>query len=143
LANLRPPADQGDNGFECVGDVTFYDRNPFIIDTLEKVEIDSFKLHIFKDFIASAQAKDIQVVVSFSPVSRPLSQRTLDLLRYYKSMLNEMDVAFFDFVEPAYQDKQLFIDLIHMDGVGAELFSREFGARLDSLRHQSILVSEL
>ena len=143
LSNMRPPADRGDNGFECVGDVRFYDRNPFIVDTLDKVEIDSFKLDIFKSFITSAKEKSIPVIVSFSPVSSQLSDNVQELLDFYQTLLRDMDVVFLNFAAPEYADKNLFIDLIHMDSTGAEIFSRDFGARLASLCRQSIFVSEL
>lgn len=125
--NLRTGANNVDNGFEQVGDVKFHDRNPFDIDLMQQVEIDSFKLGILQDFIASARARNIAVYASFSPVSEPLSERTADVMRVYKDIFAAAEVPFLDFATAAYEDKSLFIDLTHMDGIGAERFSREFG----------------
>jgi hypothetical protein len=133
LDNLRGSGIKADNGYEVMGDFTFHDRNPFIVDQLDTVEIDSFKLSIVKKFITSARAKNINVIVSFSPVSEPLSEKVQQVVHFYEQLFTEMDVPFLNFATPEYQNKEIFLDLIHMDGVGAELFSREFGETLSRM----------
>ncbi len=137
LDNLRGSRQVVDNGYEVMGDFSFHDRNPFIVDVLDTVEIDSFKLDIVKKFITSAQAKNIHVVIAFSPVSQPLSDKTLFTLNFYQQLFTEMDVPFLNFATPEYENKELFLDLIHMDGVGAEIFSRQFGQKLADLETQN------
>lgn len=130
LDNLRDSGAKADNGYEVMGDFSFHDRNPFIVDVLDSVEIDSFKLDIVKKFITSARSKNINVIVSFSPVSQPLSEKTLSIISFYEQLFADMGVPFLNFARTEYQDKDIFLDLIHMDGVGAERFSREFGHTL-------------
>ncbi len=130
LDNLRGNGGKADNGYEVMGDFSFHDRNPFIVDVLESVEIDSFKLDIVKKFITSARDKNVTVIISFSPVSQPLSEKAHRVVQFYEQLFTEMDVPFVNFATPKYHDKAIFLDLIHMDGVGAELFSREFGQTL-------------
>ncbi len=142
LDNFRAHPSQADNGYEVMGDFTFHDRNPFIVDVLDEVEIDSFKVNIVKKFIISAREKNVNVFVSFSPVSQPLSRKTLQIISFYNELFAEMNVPFLNFATPDYENKDFFLDLIHLDGIGAELFSRDFGqalARLSSAQKSSFV----
>ena len=137
LDNFHSHPDNVDNGYEMIGDSRFHDRNPFILDTLEKVEIDSFKLNILHKFISSAREHGVMCVASFSPVSEPLSGRTHGILQFYSDIFADMNVPFLNFATSDYKNymnKDLFIDIIHMDETGADIFSLDFAEKLLNLR---------
>ncbi|MBN1481246.1 hypothetical protein EH223_02570 [candidate division KSB1 bacterium] len=133
LANLREKPSRVDNGYEIIGKSEFYDRNPFLIDVVQDAEIDSFKLHILKKFITSAQERNINVAIVFSPVSEKISRQAQHILYFYSELFESMHVPFLNFATEDYADKDLFFDIIHMNGVGADLFSRAFARRFSAL----------
>jgi hypothetical protein len=142
LENFRSPVDNVDNGYEVMGDMKYHDRNPFIVDRLNTVEIDSFKLEILQKFITSAHAQNVNVIASFSPVCEPVSKRAADILQFYSSLFSELNTPFLNFTTTDYDhymNLELFIDNIHMDGIGAEQFSTEFGKRLSTMRNDNLL----
>ena len=141
LENFRSPPLNVDNGYEIIGDVRFHDRNPFILDTLAKVEIDSFKLNILKDFLRDAHDSGVPVIAAFSPVSQPVSVHTQKVLEEYVDIFTEFNTPFLNYALPEfsyYMNQDLFIDIIHMDGIGAAQFSREFAKRLASRRMDNL-----
>lgn len=137
LDNLCKQSAPVDNGYEIVGKGRFHNRNPFIIDVLQHVEIDSFKLNILKQFITSAQERNVNVTIVFSPASETISCRTQRILQLYSELFQSMNVPFLNFANDHYKDKNLFFDLIHMNGVGADLFSRDFARQFSSLLQRS------
>lgn len=133
LDNLQSGSGQYDNGYEIIGDAPFREKNPFIVDTMGNVVLDIFKLDILSKFIQSAQDKQILVLGCFSPVSQPLSsncQKTLDI---FQDVFAQQNAPFFNFADSSYfwfQNRDYFMDTIHMDGPGATLFSKEFAKKL-------------
>ncbi|MBN1559562.1 hypothetical protein JW998_04890 [candidate division KSB1 bacterium] len=121
-----------DNGYEIVGDLRYHDRNPFIVDVLKTIEIDSFKLNLFRQFFSTAQEKGVAAFAVFSPVSEPVSAPVQQTLAIYRTLFRELNVPFLDFSADIYA-KDLFSDLIHLDGEGAAVFSREFARRFAQL----------
>jgi len=141
LENFRSPQNNVDNGYEKIGTVRFHDRNPFIVDSLQKVAVDSFKLDILRRFIRSARSQNVLVVASFSPISGPLSQRSTKVLKMFSDLFAETNTPFLNYSTPDYKqywDKKLFIDIIHMDENGAEMFSHDFAGRLLQMRDASL-----
>jgi len=140
LENFRSPPNNVDNGYDSVGDVRFHDRNPFIVDLLQKVEVDSFKLGILRRFIRSARSKNIFVVAVFSPISGPLSKRSTNVVKMYSEFFVENKTPFLNYSTPdfrRYWNKNLFIDIIHMDETGADMFSREFAEQLLQVQNRT------
>ncbi|MBN1541027.1 hypothetical protein JW992_02700 [candidate division KSB1 bacterium] len=133
LKNTFSTPPQSDHGFDNLGDVRFHDRNPFIIDTIQNVEIDSFKVGILQKFVTSAQQKGVLVVACFSPVSEPLSPNTIKALDYYRDFFAQHNVPLLNFSGPEYEDREIYIDLIHMDEIGATKFSCQFAKKLRTL----------
>ena len=137
LENFRSPPHNVDNGYDRIGDVLFHDRTPFIVDLLQEVEVDSFKLDILRRFIRAAQSNNVFIVAGFSPSSGPLSERSAKVLKILSDLFVESNTPFFNYSTPEfdrYWDKSLFIDIIHMDETGADLFSRDFAERLLMVR---------
>ena len=133
LKNISAPQQNVIDGYEVMGDLRFHDRNPFIVDQLESASIDSYKLGLLKKFIADAHEENIQVIAVFSPVSGPLSERTSAILEIYADIFKSSKTPFLNFTTDDYGhfvNKELFLDIIHMDGIGAEQFSIEFSQRL-------------
>ncbi|RPI00709.1 MAG: hypothetical protein EHM72_08440 [Calditrichaeota bacterium] len=125
-----------DNGYEFVGNLTFKIKNPFVDDTLEKVQVDSFKLAILQDFIRSAKDRHVLVIGCMSPVSEPVSPRVEELIKWYQNFFHENQMPFMNYADTAfarYQQKEYFSDITHMDGQGGELFSAEFAHDLKEL----------
>ncbi len=143
LENYRSHPENVDNGYEVIGDSRYFDRNPFILDTVQHVEIDSFKLSLLHKFIMDAKGRNVKVVASFSPVSRPVSSRVDSVLQIYGDIFNQHNVPFINFAASEfnhYHNLDWFIDIIHMDGLGAEQFSRDFADRLLNIQdNKSVL----
>jgi hypothetical protein len=127
-----------DNGYEFVGDLRYKNKNPFVDDTLERVEVDSFKVAILQDFISSAKAKRVLVIGCMSPVSEPVSPRVDELIKWYQNFFHDNQMPFMNYADAAYahyQRQEYFSDITHMDGQGGELFSAEFAQDLIEMIH--------
>ncbi len=127
-----------DNGYVSIGTPKFRPTNKFIVDTMkpENVRIDSFKLNILKEFILSAQRKNIQVIMSFSPPLQPISPLCSQLLQKYEELFSELNVPFIKILPSEYKefmDQKLFMDYIHMNAMGANKFSQLFARKLKSM----------
>jgi len=131
--NYHNKPDRFDNGYASVGTPKFRETNKFILDTMEKNEIDTFKYEILKKFITSASDKKVHVIMSFSPTLEPLSPKCKDVIIIYEELFKELDVPFVKILTsdyPEFQDKQLFMDYIHMNARGAQRFSEIFAGKL-------------
>jgi len=127
LDNIRIGPGNVDNGFELVGDVRFHPRNGFLSDTMKKMEIDSFKVGLLRDFVCSAQQRDVTVYAVFSPVAGTISARTKEVIRLYQNYFQSLHVPFSNFAQDGSKicsNKNLFMDFIHLDQTGAEVFSK-------------------
>ena len=132
LDNIFSPAGENDNGFEKVGNVKFHDRNPFIVDTMEEIKLDSMKIQILESFILKAKERGVQIVFAVSPVSQKLSEKAASLFRFYKNMAEKNNIPYFDFSTHSSTSgvKDNFMDIIHMNERGARMYSHVFANQL-------------
>ena len=133
LDNIRLGPGKVDNGFEPVGDVRFHARNGFLIDAINTIKVDSFKLDLLREFVHSAQEKNVKVVAVFSPVAGTLNDPTLEVIKLYDKIFHSLNVPFYNFARVDSHicgDKNFFMDFIHLDQTGAEEFSMDFAAAL-------------
>ena len=139
LDNIRIGPGKVDNGFELVGDVNFHARNGFLTDAIKSMELDSFRVNLLREFVCSAQNRGVAVYAVFSPVAAATSPRTDEIIGFYQNTFHSLHVPFYNFAQNGLQigdDKNYFMDFIHLDQTGAEEFSREFAkilSQADSL----------
>jgi hypothetical protein len=124
-----------DNGFVYVGKSKFRPLHPFPDDLDENpaVVYDPERIKVLKKFIRSAQEREIQVVLSFSPTATPLSPKIEEILSFYERLAQETGAPFIKFVSaehPRFYDQTLYSDLIHMNELGGRAFTPLFTAEL-------------
>lgn len=135
ISNYRNTPGDFDNGYVSVGKPRFRQVNKFDVDTTPdgNIEIDEFKLDLLKKFIISAREHNIQVIAGFSPALEPLSTRCFELLSRYRELFQDLNVPFIVVLSedyPEFRDTAKFMDYIHMNADGANLFTQIFAAQL-------------
>ncbi len=146
--NYFNSAKQFDNGYVSVGKTKFRTVNQFSDDLLhdQQVQFDDFKIELLKKFISSAKARNIKVIMSFSPTVEPLSAKCRQILAYYDRLFTEMQVPFIKVLTedfPQFTNSQMFMDYIHMNDLGANAFTPIFADKLHSLLQETNLLGNL
>lgn len=131
--NFRTKQTDWDRGYVSIGRPRFRETNLFMVDLMERAEIDSNRVRLLKDFIEKAKAKNVQVILTFSPIVEPMSDNVTFLVKGVAKVAHEMKVPFMQFGPdryPEYMDRRYFMDYIHMNADGAKMFSEQFAHAL-------------
>jgi hypothetical protein len=103
----------------------------------ETVDFDAGGVEVFEELLALCQEQGIPVVLVFAPVYNELNPWIRNRNRIFDQFVKtagRFNVPFWDYSEaPLTQRKELFSDALHLNRVGAELFSRDLSERLAAL----------
>lgn len=105
--------------------------NDVVNNAHENLEIDDNKVKILESFIMNLKEAGIKLFVVISPIYRCDVEKA-DSMKVVKEIMAKYDVPFWDYSQNRkfIENPELFVDRIHLNNGGAELFSKIVAQRI-------------
>lgn len=99
-----------------------------------KVEVDKESIELFETFIKETKQARIKLVLVYSPFyidGQSIYSNHNEMLSLYRRLAEENDILFLDYSKhPISYRKELFHNAMHLNDIGAELFSKDLAVKL-------------
>ena len=131
LVELLPIArykkDDSENGYIVKNGNFNSPRGPYTVDD----EVDPVAALYYKKFVQVCKAKNIKLVIAYSPMYQNIDTLRNRNLLFAKQVCKENNLPLIDYLyDPQFNTPQYFYDKLHLNGAGSTLYSQRIVRRL-------------